>query len=192
MCLNELCEAVLNTVIPKAVPLNIGPQGGVVGPSQMAQCLLILHPGTIQSISGSCGFSSPQFPHLPILPWNSGVPKPTAGASAHSSGGSLCSWSFAKSLIGTRLTSPFFPYNWSIGPVPSNLFIIEFDTEMPAERKECAGLAAPFPLCFASAGFGLTQPWGTVLLLMHFLPLKSSQPNRQQSEWSGGRGGGEG
>lgn len=66
------------------------------------------------------------------------------------------------------------------------IFIIKFDTKMPVERKECTSLAAPLPHCFTSARFGLTQPWGTVLLLMHFLPLKSSQPNRQQSEWKEG------
>lgn len=59
VCLNQLCKAVLNTLIPEAVPLSVGQQGGVAVPSQMAQCLLILHPGMTRSVSDSCGFSSP-------------------------------------------------------------------------------------------------------------------------------------
>lgn len=156
--LNQFCKAVLHPQMPQSIPVNIGQQGGVAGPSHMAQCLLILHPAVTRSVPGSGGFSCPQFACLRPLPCNPGVPKPTASASLHPSDGTSVEPALSKSLIGTRLAGPFFPYDLSIGPVPSCLILIELDTEMPVERKECAGLAAPFPSCFTAARFGLTQP----------------------------------
>lgn len=111
VCLSQLCKACLHPPIPQAIPLHIGQQGGVAGPSQMARCLLILHPGVTRSVSGSCGFSSPQPPRLFTLPWNPGVPKPAAGVSIHSSDGISVWPTLSKSLIRTRLAGPFFPYD---------------------------------------------------------------------------------
>lgn len=87
VCLNQLCKAVLHPQVPQSIPVNVGQQGGVAGPSHVAQCLLILHPAVTRSVSGSGGFSCPQFPCLRPLPWNPDVPKPTASASLHPSDG---------------------------------------------------------------------------------------------------------
>lgn len=157
MCGSQLCKAVLTTQIPKVVQGHgaKGQVGRAILDSPVPSDFASWH------ASGLCGFSSHNT-HTSKAAMESWCAEPTAGVRVHSSNGTSVEpspWLEQDSLAPSSHRT-----EWSVGLVPSSLIVIEFDTEMPVERKECAGLAAPFPRCSTSARFGFSQPWGMVLL----------------------------